>query len=114
MILKSGQSIYLPNPTREGIGMKKHKHKEIQYFTTYYKDRSAKVTNAECVECGVKFPDIVKLFQDREDQIFQAYGNKPPIVWDSPEQSKLCWTRRPLEEINLLTPKKPTPVEEGK
>ena len=65
--------------TQEGKE-RKCKHDVVEVWTQYFRNKPAQVVRAYCSKCETAMPEIRGIYQDREDKIYEAYGNKPPVV----------------------------------
>lgn len=62
---------------------KKCEHEKVEIWTQYFRNAPAKIVRAYCPDCEVAMPKIKDIYQDRENKIYEAYGNKSPVViWD--------------------------------
>lgn len=68
----------------------KHKHPDFEIITQYFKDRPGKIVSVKCTACSEHIPELIDMFQDRENRIYESHGNKSPIFWIDADEKEIA------------------------
>lgn len=82
-----------------------HKHTVLEIQIKYTRTDPAEVLGITCKDCSTAFPELMKLYQDRENEQFKLMGNRSSVIFFNPNYDyakQKTWMYKEELELKLV------------